>query len=97
MIDTTAHRKPTWKALVKTEPRLAVLLKEAQGVDGSGHHFCANRVWYQRQGLKDRLCRLVGWDVKGRGIPLLATEGAYDVAYDKIYAALPDCRDCVCM
>jgi len=100
MIDTTAHRKPTWKALVKTEPRLAVLLKEAQSVDGSGARFCANRVWYgygKTNSFKDRVCRLVGWEA-GRCVdPMLKTQGAYDVAYDKIYDALPDCRDCVCI
>lgn len=88
-------KKVTWKQLVAAEPRLALLLEEAKAVDGSGKHFCANRVWHERDGLKWRMSDLVGWDRKGD--PLLGTSEAYDVAYRKIYDALPDCRDCWCL
>lgn len=92
---------PTWAQLVELEPQLQALLDEATTTDGSGEHFCANRVWYgsarNRNGLKERLCRLVGWDIRRRGGPvLLSSEAAYDVAYETIYDALPDCRECGC-
>lgn len=87
---------PTWQQLVKAEPELEELLEEAQCVDGSDSHFCANRVWYMLGGLKENLCDLVGWTAR-RSNPILKTSAAYDVAYKKIYAALPDCRDCWCL
>jgi hypothetical protein len=89
--------KPTWAELVKAEPKLGELLAEAQAVkdDGRTPSFCANRIWYAPGGFKDRLCRLVGWDRKGH--PVLGTMQAYDVAYETIYDALPDCRDCWCL
>jgi hypothetical protein len=90
-------KPPTWRQLVAAEPRLARLLREARAVDGSADDFCANSVWYGYDGplsLRERVSRLVGWDRKPH--PLLGTEDAYDVAYDTIYDALPDCRDCGC-
>lgn len=92
---------PTWAQLVALEPRLQALLDEAKSVDGSDEHFCANRVWYgnarNRNGIKERLCRLVGWDVRRHGgSALLSSEAAYDVAYETIYDALPGCRECGC-
>ena len=86
---------PTWQQLVKAEPELKELLEEAQSVDGSDPHFCANNVWYAAGGLRERLCFLVGW-ITQRNDPVLKTSAAYDVAYKKIYAALPDCQDCWC-
>jgi hypothetical protein len=40
------------------------------------------------------MCRLVGFEADN---PVLRTMGAYDAAYDKLYGALPDCRNCICM
>ena len=86
--------RTTWEQLVKIEPRLKAILGEAQAVSSDDDpHFCANAVWYAG-GLKERLCKLVGWDRKPH--PVLGTEEAYDVAYDTCYNALPDCRDCLC-
>jgi hypothetical protein len=81
----------TWDELVKLEPKLGVLLAEAQAVRDDDPHFCANAIWYDF--LKPRLVLLVGWCRPDRTKPL-ASEQAYDVAYDTIYEALPDCRDC---
>ena len=76
------------------EPQLLDLAQEAANVSSRGKpQFCANAVWYAG-GLKERLCKLVGWDRKPH--PVLGTEEAYDVAYDTCYNALPDCRDCLC-
>lgn len=91
----TLDHKLTWRELVRREPRLAELLREAKAVDDSDPHFCANLVWYGRGGLKERLCRLVGWEAE-KDDPVLRTPEAYDLAYEKIYNALPDCRDCDC-
>lgn len=87
----------TWKDIVRLEPRLADLLKEAQTVDGSGEHFCANRIWYGTppdHGMKGRLQYLVGLMAAN---PKLRTSEAYDLAYQTIYRALPDCRRCMCL
>jgi hypothetical protein len=87
--------RPTWTDLVAEEPRLAALLEEARGYRKTAKPtFCANAVWYgygsRGEPLKDSVSRLVGWERKEH--PLLGTEGAYDVAYETIYEALPNCR-----
>ena len=100
--------KPTWAMLVAAEPRLADVLRDCRAMrkDTKGDpRFCANRAWYGYDepepsddggyGLRGRIARLVGWDREGH--PLLGTEAAYDVAYDKCYDALPECRDCCCL
>ena len=96
----TATRRPTWAELTAAEPRLAGLLAEARAIRATSPRFCANAVWYgyrnPRAGLKDRMCRLVGWDRRS-GPAILRTNRAYDTAYKRIYEALPDCRDCGCM
>lgn len=84
----------TWGQLVEAEPRLARLLKIAQSTR-SRPGFCANAVWYgydrpEWLSLKGRASKLVGWERKGD--PLLSAEKAYDVAYETIYHALPNCQ-----
>jgi hypothetical protein len=88
---------PTWEDLVTLEPALAALLDEARAYRAdTGPDFCANAVFYAGGGLKERLCRLVGWDRMPH--PVLGTPAAYDVAYDTVYDALPDCRGrCCCL
>lgn len=83
------------------EPRLIDLLVEAataQPDDEGG--FCANGKFFGysnvRGGLKWRLSKLVGWGSTSH-IPALHTEDAYDTVYERIYEALPDCRDCGCI
>jgi hypothetical protein len=99
-MDGKATERLTFERLADLEPRLRALLEEARA-----HHsdpspdFCANAVFYGyahvRQGLKARLLKLVGWE-SGRH-DLLGTSAAYDVAYDTIFEALPDCRgNCAC-
>jgi hypothetical protein len=89
----------TFAELAKREPRLLDLLAEAQA-----HHrnrepvFCANAVMLGypgfQPGLKNRLRRLVGWEAGQGG--MLRTREAYDLAFQTIYQALPDCRRCGC-
>lgn len=90
-----AVNDPSWEQLVAAEPKLAALLAEAQAVSSEGQErFCANTIWYSR--FKPRLLPLVGWDSLRQRDPLLGSEGAYNRAYDVLYDALPDCRNCFC-
>jgi hypothetical protein len=84
----------TFEELCELEPGLLTLYRRAKGVkdDRRKRSFCANAVWYGR--FKPVLCRLVGWEARN---PTLRTSEAYDLAYDTIYAALPDCRNCFCL
>lgn len=85
----------TWEDLVKREPRLGALLREARAVTPPREpNWDVDRVWYMQ--LKPRLLELVGWFAKSDD-PVLHTCDAYDVAYHRIYDALPDCRACGCM
>lgn len=92
-------RPALFAELAVIEPQLKGLLDKAQKWQRNSrcsHRVCANERWYgysrwKGRGLKDKLCRLVGYEAQN---PRLRTEDAYDVAYDHIYAALPDCRNC---
>ena len=81
-------------ALCEKEPRLRALYLRAKAVrdDGKAKSFCANNLWVNE--LKPVLLDLVGWDVHS---PELRTPEVYDLAYDTIYEALPNCRRCMCM
>ena len=92
------HERLTFERLTELEPRLKDLLAEARAFHKDPNpNFCANAVWYgyAGPGLKERLCRLVGFTAEGGGA--LRTSAAYDLAYQTIYQALPDCRGrCAC-
>lgn len=92
---------PHWYELVRLEPRLRSLFDEARRVkdDRRTSSFCANAVWFGWEaglhaGFKWRMSKLVGYDARPHAI--LGTSRAYDVAYETIYNALPDCRNCLC-
>ncbi len=86
----------TWEELVRREPGLLTLLREAQSVrdDKRQPSFCANQVWFRR--FKPRLMELVGWYARVQD-GVVNTSRAYDIAYRVIYNALPDCRNCWCL
>lgn len=90
----------TWDELTAIEPRLVDLLKQAQAVDGSPKHFCANNVWYgmttKYPNFREEIYRLVGWESK-HGDPRIRTSEAFDEAYRTVYEALPPCKDCICL
>jgi hypothetical protein len=88
---------PTWNELIKLEPLLAGLLEHAKRVkdDPTRTSFCANDVWYGV--LKPELVSLVGWASPNPSGHVLASSKAYSVAYQKIYDALPPCRNCLCL
>jgi hypothetical protein len=85
-----------FQSLAELEPLLGSLMREAAStIDTGDKSFCANRVWYQR--FKPRLEAIVGWH-RHSGPDVLKTAEAYGAAYEAIYAALPDCRNCfACM
>ena len=63
--------KPTWDELAKLEPLLIDLLKLAESYPKRSPGFCANAAWYGygAHGLKDALCKLVGWIRKPKPNP----------------------------
>ncbi len=91
---------PTWEELVAREPRLAELRIAAERIRPTANaSFCANAAWYGyagQLGLKPRLLCLVGWGAQNQD-PVLRSCDAYDVAYQTLYALLPDCRGCGCV
>lgn len=83
----------TWDKLIELEPRLKALLEKAQGyhkATANDKYFCANHVWYRK--LKPELVELVGNYREKEGDPFLYTSEAYDLAYQTVYDALPNCR-----
>ena len=83
-----------WEKLVKLEPRLKDLFKEAKAISGADEHFCANDIWYDY--FKPQVSALVG-NYREDPPEELQTTHAYDVAYQTIYNQLPYCRKCGCM
>lgn len=92
--------KLTWKKLVELQPPLEGLLNAAKAIkdDKSKSYFCANEIWYE-MGFKEVLRNLVGNEITTRiyGMEIIYTSEAYDLAYDKIYNTLPNCRNCICI
>jgi hypothetical protein len=74
----------TWQELIELEPRLLALYNRALAIRNGKRTFIALDVWIgSRRGMKDEMMELVGWSRKDK--PALATDEAYNVAYDKIY------------
>ena len=96
-----ANRTATFTDLVKIEPELDRIASDAKAYKKASRrqrHVCANNRWYgyfewHGEGLKPRLCRLVGWESSN---PILQDAHAYEVAYDALYAMLPNCKNCGC-
>jgi hypothetical protein len=88
----------TFDDYVRMEPRLGVLMDRARAIAerADSERFCANEEWYCE--LKPALIELVGFDADRRDMwPLLSSPQAYDLCYDTVLAALPDCRGCACL
>jgi hypothetical protein len=97
--------KLAWEKLIKMEPDLDQVLKQAEAVkdDKSKPSFCASWVWYGYdekwpgpRGFKGKISHLVGWDSRNDFHRILGSSEAYDLTYEKIYATLPNCRNCFC-
>ncbi len=95
-------RRATLRDLTVLEPRLKALASAATLYKQKARYAsmaCANDRWYghhewEGNGLRKQLIELVGWEAHN---PLLRTSYAYDLAYQRIYAKLPDCRNCACV
>ncbi len=85
----------TWEDLARLEPELRRLEQDILSLrrrSRGWRTFCANDVWYDL--FKPRLVYLAGWGARN---PALRSEEAYDLAYEHLYALLPDCRGCLCL
>lgn len=84
----------TFNDLCEIEPGLVELRDRAASIkdDGTSPAFCANHYWYN-DGLRLQLSGLVGWGARN---PAIKDDSSYDVAYQAIYAVLPNCRNCIC-
>jgi hypothetical protein len=83
----------TWRKIAAIEPRLSDLYDSVRRIkDPGGACFCAESLWHRR--LKWQLQSLVGFRAHE---PRLRSMAAYDIAFEKIYHALPPCRGCACM
>lgn len=87
------EKQKIWREIVEKEPRMDSLLSKAKAVrDEGGNSFCANTVWYRD--FKPMLVKLIGFDSKQES---LRTMHHYDIGYEIIYDALPNCRNCNCI
>lgn len=91
----TPARAPTitWKRICELSPLMLRLYEQAKAVkdDKRKKRFCANGIWYDH--FKPYMVNHVGWQSP---IPELQSSAAYSITYDKIYNALPNCRNCFC-
>jgi len=85
----------SWGMLAGLEPKLADLLQDARAADShrATESFCRESYWYLE--LKPVLVQIVGY-CRPDYHPILGTSAAYELAYDTILKALPDCRNCSC-
>src|SRR6266446_9501706 len=85
----------TWEQLAAIQPRLLDFLREAQTIqdDHTQPSFCGNLAW-SRSRIRGDLKHLVGLRLSEGADPRLRTQRSYDVAYHKLYDALPPCRNC---
>jgi len=94
--------KTEWNKLIKVEPRLLDLAKQALDYKRNSRKekiVCANNRWYgygewEHRGIKQQLILLVGWEAEK---PELRTTAAYDIAYSYLSHLLPDCKNCNCL
>ena len=82
-----------WEEICLAEPKLATLYRAAKEIHFSVllDAFCANRVW--KACFLSQLKELVGTTACN---PALCNNHCYDIAYAKIYSALPQCQNCDC-
>jgi hypothetical protein len=90
----SGNRAAAFQELCLLEPGLAQLEREIRALPDAGKYFCANEHWYPPGTFRSRLLRLAGWNAVR---PELRTSEAYDLAYDYLYALLPDCPECACL
>ncbi|GAN33722.1 MAG: hypothetical protein DYG83_10320 [Candidatus Brocadia sp. AMX2] len=84
----------TWETIIAIDPYFDDLLHGIKTIK-PGEKFCANETWYKEY--KPIILRRVGYFAPNYAPEILKTEKAYDVVYQKLYDALPDCKGCACM
>lgn len=92
---TAIKESLTWETLIAIDPFFDGLLSGIEGIElEPGERFCANDTWYKKY--KPLILRRVGWHAPNYAPGILRTERAYDIVYQKLYDALPNCRNCSC-
>jgi len=84
-------RDEYWEEMIKLEPRLKALYDYVCQINDDEREpsFCGNEIWYAVG--RGKLSSLVG---NGATVQALRHSTAYEVAFEKIYDALPPCREC---
>jgi hypothetical protein len=109
---TVKEQKRLFEWICRIDPRVLTLYEEINSLKDDGRsYFCANELWYwggdphsktRKQSFKESMEELVGWGRKAANKEdsiegYLGSSDAYDIVYQTLYAALPDCRDCSCI
>jgi len=86
--DFNMNTKKRFKEICEIEPLICAMYLEAKAYQKTAEeNFCANNIWYGK--MKMRFVELVGWSARRKELRNCID---YDVAYDTIYEALPDCK-----
>jgi hypothetical protein len=99
--DKRAGHQRTTADLARLDPRIAALLEKAHSyyrIAADDEAFCRRAVFhgypgwphFRAGGLKRRVTELAGWE-RREGPAELQTEDAYDIVYDAVLYALPEC------
>jgi hypothetical protein len=91
---TSSVQNITWKRICQIDPTMLNLYREAKTIKDNKRkkRFCANEIWESR--FKPFIVNHVGWH---SAMPELQSSLAYNIAYQTIYGALPNCRNCFCV
>jgi hypothetical protein len=102
----------SFRRICAVEPRALMLYDEIKKIgDSGGPYSCANELWYsggdphtktRKRSFKERVEELVGWGREAGSKEdsiqaYLRSSTAYDIVYQTLYNALPDCRKCSCI
>jgi hypothetical protein len=92
METTQSEEILSWAEIVAIEPQVELIVAAARSItyDPEAEYSCGPREFHEPGGFKDQLSEYVGWRACE---PRLRTERAYDIVYDKVRRALPDCRN----
>lgn len=87
------QKEAEWRELAELEPQLQKLYEEAKSYEDKSpdSYSYVNGIFYDK--IRPKVVKLVGWSQKDKAVnPQLTTSRAYDIAYEKIYNALPNCK-----
>lgn len=91
-IENINMKESLWRKMIALDGEIKRLYEDAHRMT-FGPHECASRIWYEE--FKPVMFWLVGF---GRKTPPkeFCTTDAYEIAYAKIYQALPNCPNACC-